>query len=285
MHQVVRAALWMLGSLTSFAAMAIGARELSSELGTFQQLLIRSLIGLPLIGGLILWRGRHLLRTQHLSLHIVRNTAHFCGQFGWFYGIALISLAEVFAIEFTLPIWTTIFAMIMLGERFTLLRAATLIIGFLGVIMILRPGMDVVQPGALAVLLGSIAYGFSYALTKRLADREAPLTILFYMTLIQLCIGLIPGGYFWVTPSMHLWPWVMVIGVTAMSAQYCLARALALADASIVVPMDFVRLPLISGIGYAVYGERIDWMIIGGAALIVSSSLISIAGERRRKAG
>jgi drug/metabolite transporter (DMT)-like permease len=283
-HPVVRAAFWMLGSLTSFTGMALGARELSSELGTFQQLLCRSIIGLPLIGALILWRGRHLVRTSHVRIHIVRNAAHFCGQFGWFYGVALIPLAEVFAIEFTLPIWTTVFALFILGERFTRLRAVTLALGFLGVLMILRPGTEVMQPGAIAVLLGSIAYGFSYTLTKRLAGLEAPLTILFYMTLIQLVIGISPGLYFWVTPSPHLWPWILVIGLTAMTAQYCLARALALADASVVVPMDFVRLPLISAIGFALYDERIDWMIIGGALLIVSGSLISVLAERRKSA-
>ncbi|MFM9882147.1 MAG: DMT family transporter [Burkholderiales bacterium] len=284
MHPVVRAAFWMLGSLTSFTGMALGARELSSELGTFQQLLCRSIIGLPLIGVLILVHGLHLARTRHLRIHLVRNASHFCGQFGWFYGIALIPLAEVFAIEFTLPLWTTVFAIFMLGERFTRLRSVTLALGFLGVLLILRPGADVIQPGAVAVLLGSVAYGFSYTLTKRLAGLDPPLTILFYMTLIQLVIGVAPGVYFWVTPSAHLLPWVLVIGVTAMSAQYCLARALALADASVVVPMDFVRLPLISGIGFAIYGERIDWMMICGALLIFSASLISVLAEQRKSA-
>ena len=139
---VTKAALWMLGALFSFTAMALSVRELSATMSTFQLLFFRSLVGLVFIGFLVWRAGPSVLKTQQLGLQILRNVVHYGGQFGWFVGIALLPLAEVFAIEYTVPIWTMIFAIPILGERLTRMRILIAAIGFAGVLVILRPGFS-----------------------------------------------------------------------------------------------------------------------------------------------
>jgi drug/metabolite transporter (DMT)-like permease len=280
---VARAAAWMLGALASFLAMAIGGRELAaSGMGTFQILLFRSLVGLGVIGLLVLRTGPALLRTQRMGEHVWRNVAHFGGQFGWFFAIAAMPLAEVFAIEFTIPIWTALLAAAFLGERLTGVRWLALALGLAGVVLVLRPGAAIVQPAALAALGGALAYAVSHLLTKRLTSSEAPLAILFYMTVVQLPLGLVGAWPQWRPLTLAQAPWLVVVGLTALSAHYCLARALRLADVSVVLPIDFLRLPLVGLLGYLLYGEAVGAAALAGAALILLANVINLRGGLRR---
>ena len=280
-HAVI-ATLWMSGTLVSFMAMAIGGRELSGQLTTFQILFFRSLIGL-LIVGFLLWRSNwQQIFTKHFKTHALRNIAHFGGQFGWFYGIAFIPLAEVFALEFTVPVWTAVLATALLGERITRARVTAITFGVAGVILILRPGLAVISPASLAVLGGAFCYALSHTLTRKLALVDTPLAILFYMTLIQLPLGFATSIIDWATPSMTMLPWIIVVGVVALSGHYCMARALAIADAIVVVPMDFLRLPLIAGVGALIYHEPLDWLVLAGGGVMFTGNLINIRAEELR---
>ena len=280
-HAVI-AALWMSGTLVSFMLMAIGGRQLSGQLSTFQILFFRSMIGL-LIVAFLLWRtGWRQIYTKLFRIHALRNIAHFGGQFGWFYGIAYIPLAEVFALEFTVPVWTAVLATVLLGEQITRARLTAIVFGVLGVILILRPGLAVINPASLAVLGGALGYALSHTLTRRLALVDTPLTILFYMTLIQLPLGFVTSIFDWTTPSAAMLPWIIVVGVTALSGHYCMARALALADAIVVVPMDFLRLPLIAFIGALFYGEPLDWLVLAGGSVMFTGNLVNIQAEGKR---
>ena len=188
------------------------------------------------------------------------------------------------AIEFTTPIWTALLAWLLLGEKLTQPRTIALVFGMAGLLLILRPGMTVIQPAALAVLAGAIGYALSYIQTKSLTRTDSALCILFYMTLIQLPFGMIPSLIDWKTPALSSMPWIVLVGVTAMSAHYCMARAFQLADATVVVPMDFLRLPLIALVGYLFYQEHIDLFVLAGAALMLCGNLVNIAAERRKGA-
>jgi drug/metabolite transporter (DMT)-like permease len=279
---VARAALWMLGALLSFLAMALGGRELSSAgLSTFQILLFRSIVGLAVVGLLALRAGSAVFKTQRLGLHTWRNIAHFGGQFGWFFAIAAIPLAEVFAIEFTIPIWTALMAAVFLADPLTRARVLALALGVAGVLLILRPGLAIVHPAALAALLGAIGYAVSHVITKQLTSTEAPLTILFFMTLVQLPLGLVGAAFTWHPVNAGQLPWTVAVGLSALSAHYCLARALRLAPVNMVMPMDFLRLPLVAVLGYVLYGERIDAFAVAGTALIL---LANVANLRRPRA-
>jgi drug/metabolite transporter (DMT)-like permease len=272
----------MSGALVSFMAMAIAGRELSTELTTFQILFFRSAVGVVAILALLQRTGWAQVKTGVFATHVIRNVTHFGGQYGWFYGIALIPLAEVFAIEFTVPIWTAILATMILRERVSRLRVLAIAICFAGILVILRPGIAIVSPGALAVLGGAVAYAISHVFTKRLSATETPLCILFYMTLIQLPLGLVPALPHWVWPSARLLPWIAVVALTALSAHYCLTRAFRLADASVVIPMDFLRLPLISVVGFLFYGEPLQTWVFVGAAIVFVGTWLNLNGAQRQ---
>ncbi len=273
---VFRAALWMVGTLASFTAMALSVRELSDSMSTFQLLFFRSLVGLFVIGFLLSRSGWAQIKSQQLGLQIFRNVVHYGGQFGWFVGIALLPLAEVFAIEFTVPIWTMIIAIPVLGERLTLIRLIVVAIGFSGVLVILRPGSEIVDIGAMAVLAAALCYAIAHVLTKKLSRTDSTLSILFYMTVVQMPLGLIPSLGDWYWPLPMEWPLIIIVGLSALSAHYCLTSAFRLADASVVVPLDFLRLPLAAIVGVMLYNEPLDPYVFIGAAIIMVGIVLNI---------
>lgn len=286
---IVTAAVWMGGALLSFSAMAVAGRELASEVSTFQILFYRSLIGLIVVSGALTLTGWRQIRLKRLKLHVLRNAAHYTGQFGWFYGVGFIPLAQVFAIEFTVPVWTAILATFVLGERITRTRAIAILAGFIGILIILRPGMLSVNVASLAVLIAALGFASSHVLTKRMTNTETPLAIIFYMSLIQLPVSFLPALFDWGvpslsgwgTPSPFGWGWICVIGIGSMAAHYCIARAFVLADATVVVPVDFLRLPLIVVVGFLVYGEAVDVWVLVGAVIIFAGNYLNIRHPRR----
>lgn len=281
MSGIVIAALWMVGALFSFLSMAIAGRELSAELNTFQILFFRSIVGLLIIVAVLSYTGWEKARTASWKQHLIRNSVHYIAQFGWFFAIAAIPLAQVFAIEFTVPIWTAVFAPFLLGERLTPIRAVVITIGFAGILIILRPGMVPFEIGAASALMAAIGYAFSHTLTKRITRTDTPLAVIFYMTLMQLPMGAVPSFIDWTTPSLGMLPWLVLVGATALSAHYCIARAFAHADAMVVIPMDFLRLPLAAVVGLLFYGEVLDPRVLAGAAVICGAIFLNIMSERK----
>ena len=284
MTATLRGVLWMSGAVLSFCAMAIAARELLRDLGIFEILAFRTAVTLLMVLAAAMRTGIATLRTRRIGVHLWRNLFHLGGQASWVYAIGALPLAMVFAIEFTSPIWTALLAAIMLGERINRGRVVMLALGFAGVLVILRPGLAVVQPAALVMLLGSLCYAVQMIGTKRLSDTESPMAVLFWMAVIQtpVCLALaLPG---WIAPAPGDLPWIAAIGIGSFTAHYCLTRAMKLADASVVVPVDFFRLPLIAVVGAAFYAEAFDPAVILGAALIFAGSWYSLSQERNRAA-
>jgi drug/metabolite transporter (DMT)-like permease len=279
MSAALRGALWMGGAVLSFSVMAIAVRELLRTLGTFEILFLRSLVSLILIATVLPFTGLQPLRTRRFGLHVLRNLFHFSGQYAWVHAIAWLPLATVFAIEFTMPVWAALLAIPILGERLTRPRVLMLILGLAGILIILKPGLAEVEPAALVMLAGSFAYAATMIGTKRLAHGDSAIAILFYMSVIQVPLGLIPALPGWVTPGLPELPWIVAVGVTGLSAHFCLTRSLRIADASLVVPIDFLRLPLITAVGMLFYGEPLELSVLLGAALIFAGTYYSIRRE------
>jgi len=277
----LRGALWMGGALLSFCVMAVAVRELLHIMGSFEILFLRSLVSLVLVLAVLPRYGLQSLRTRLFGLHALRNVLHFGGQYAWVYAIGLLPLATVFAIEFTMPVWTAVLAALILGERLNQGRIVMLVLGLAGIAIILKPGFGPVQPAALVMLAGSLAYALTMIATKRLAGNDSVLAILFYMSAIQVPLGLLPALPGWVTPGIGDLPWVIATGATGMSAHFCMTRAFRIADATLVVPIDFLRLPLIAVIGMLFYGEPLDPVILAGAAVIFAGTYYSIRRESR----
>jgi len=275
----------MLGALLSFCLMAVGARELSGQIDTFQILFYRSAIGLIVISFIIAsTRNQNLFFSRRIRLHSVRNIFHFAGQYGWFVGISLLPLAEVFALEFTVPLWTALIACIFLSEKLTVRKAISIMLGILGVIVIVQPSIEIVDYASLIVLGSAVCYAISHVSTKSLSSTDSPLTILFLMCLVQLPIGLSFSLLNWQNPAGIQWVWITVIGITALSAHYCMAKAMQYAEVTAVVTMDFLRLPVIALIGVAFYSESLKITLILGALCMFLGNLLNVHRDRNKVA-
>jgi drug/metabolite transporter (DMT)-like permease len=273
----------MVGALLSFSIMAIAVRELLDTMGTFEVLFFRSLVGLVMVLAVVPRYGGAALRTGKFGIHLIRNVLHFGGQFAWVYAIGLLPLATVFAIEFTMPVWTAVLAAALLGERLNRGRFVMLVLGLAGTLIILRPGFGFVHPAALVMLAGAFAFATTMVATKRLSGTDSPLVVLFYMSAIQLPLGLVPALGQWVAPTLADLPWILGVGVSGFSAHYCMTRAFRLADATLVVPLDFLRLPLIAVVGFLFYREPVELATLVGAAVIFSGIYYSVRREGRRR--
>jgi drug/metabolite transporter (DMT)-like permease len=279
--QTVRGVLWMSGAVFSFMAMAIAVRELQRHMGSFEIVFLRSLVMLAIVLAMLPRAGLSSIRTQRLSVHAWRNLIHFCGQVLWVYSIGMLTLATVFAIEFTMPMWTALLAWLFLKERFTAPRLVQLALGFAGVLIILRPGGGEFHPAALAMILGSLCYASSFIFTKRLSSTDSALAVLFWMSVIQTPISLAAALPNWVAPVWVDLPWILGIGIGSFAAHYCMTQAMKRVDAMVAVPIDFVRLPLIAVVGAAAYGEPFDPLVMVGAAVIFAGTYYSLSRERR----
>jgi len=271
------AALWMAGWLALMLIVAVAGREAVRELNVFELMAIRSWIGLCLLYPLI-WRagGLAVVKTRRLPLHIGRNTIHFGAQLGWFYALTLIPIGQVVAIEFTMPIWTAILAAMFLGERITVWKLAAIVLGLVGVIVIVRPATGEVNPGQLIALAAAVGFGISIAVVKSLTRTEQTLAIIFWMLVVQAAASLLPALYVWTWPSPAVWGWSIVIAFCGTFSHYCMARAMLHADATVVIPMDFLRVPLTAAAGWLIYSERLDAFTVLGAALILTGNLLNL---------
>jgi drug/metabolite transporter (DMT)-like permease len=281
----VMAGLWMMGAVISFVAMAVAGREIQVEMNTFELMLYRSAIGFAIVVLLVARSagGFRQVRTAHPGLHIKRNLFHYTGQNLWFFAVATIPLSQLVALEFTNPIWVALLAPFLLGEPLTRSRVLAAGLGFLGVLVVAQPGAAPIEPGHVAALAAAVGFALNTIFTKQIMRFDSVLCVLFWMTLSQGAMSLalsLPGGI--PAPSAATLPWLIVVGLTGLSAHYSLTSALGHAPASIVAPMEFLRLPLIAVVGMWLYHEPLRLAVFVGAALIITGNLINLRAETRR---
>lgn len=285
MNPVVKAAIWMIGAICSFSAMAVAGREVSFALDTFEIMLFRSIVGVIIVISAALTFGTwRQINRQQFGLHFARNLAHFIGQNLWFYAVTVIPLAQVFALEFTSPIWVILLSPLLLGERLTLVRAIAALMGFVGILIVARPDITGLNTGVIMAATSAIFFAFTIIFTKRLTRTQSITCILFYLTVLQLIFGLIMAGYDGdiTLPDATTLPWLLLIGMAGLLAHFCITNALAIAPATVVIPIDFIRLPVIAIIGMLVYAEAVDIWVFVGAAVIFAGNYLNIWVETRR---
>src|SRR6185295_2995146 len=272
-----RAALWMAGWLALMLVVAVAGREATRELNVFQIMEVRSVLGFFMLYPLIpINGGLAAMRTSRPIQHIGRNLIHYAAQLGWFFALTLIPLGQVVSIEFTMPIWTAILAASFLGERMTVAKVTAVVLGVIGVAIIVRPGASEINPGQLIALAAAVGFGTSIAMVKSLTRTEPTLRILFWMIVVQGAAGFFPSLYVWQWPSAYVWGWLVVIAFCGTFSHYCMARAMLYADATVVIPMDFLRVPLTAAAGWLIYSERLDVFTVFGAALILTGNLLNL---------
>jgi drug/metabolite transporter (DMT)-like permease len=273
----LKAALWMAGFLSLMLLMAISGREAARELKIFQIMEFRSGLGLLMLCPVIYFAGGFgMLRTSRLPMHAARALLHYAGQYGWFLALTLIPLGQVVSIEFTMPIWTAILAASFLGERVTVWKAAAIALGLVGVFVIVRPAAGEVNLGQLIVLVAAVSLGVTVVMMKSLTRTEPALAIVFWMMAVQAVAGLLPTLHVWVWPSPYVWACAIAVAFSGTFSHVCMARAMLYADATIVVPMDFLRVPLTATAGWLIYSERLDVFTVLGAMLILTGNLLNL---------
>ena len=254
--QALRAGLWMLGAVASFSSMAVAGRAVSFELDTFEIMMYRSIVGFVLVLGVARLTGQiDTITTRSPRTHIIRNLCHFTGQNLWFYAITVIPLAQVFALEFTAPLWVLILSPLVLGERLTGTRALAAVIGFAGILIVARPSPETLNMGTIAAAAAAIGFAGSIGYDGDIA-----------------------------LPSLTSAPWLVLIGCAGLLAHFCLTTALSLAPATLVTPVDFLRLPVIAIIGILVYAEPVDAFVIVGAIVIFGANYLNLWRETRKSA-
>jgi len=270
------AALWMSGWLAMMLVMVVAGREVMRELNAFQLMELRSSLGFVLLLPFIMLNGGFaIVKTKRLAWHGARNLIHYGSQLGWFYALTLIPIGQVVTIEFTMVIWAAILAAIFLGERMTASKIAAIVLGLIGVVTIIRPAGEI-NPGQLIALVAAVGFGISIALVKSLTRTENTLAIIFWMLVVQSLAGFIPTLFVWVQPSAYTWGWAIVIAICGTFSHFCMARAMLYADATVVVPMDFLRVTLTATAGWLIYVERLDAFTVLGAALILAGNFVNL---------
>lgn len=271
-----RAALWMTGSILGFSSLAVAGRQIGTALDPYEIMFYRSAIGIVTVLAVARLAGTAgEISLRHMHLHILRNLVHFAGQVLWLTALLLIPLAQLFALEFSYPILVALSAPLFLGERLPPVRILTAAIGFAGILIVARPfGGTGLSVGLLAALGCALGFAGSAIVTKRLTRVASITCILFWLAVIQCLLGLgfaaADGAV--ALPPAPLLPWVLVIGLAGLLAHFSLTRALSLAPASVVTPIDFLRLPLIGLVGMALYGEPLDlWVLVGGAVIFAAN--------------
>lgn len=285
MSELARGALWMIGAILSFTTMAIAGREAMQAYDTFEVMSYRSMVGVIVVcGALSITKSWHKVKTNRLSLHLLRNGAHFTGQNLWFFGISLAPLAQVITLEFTSPIWLILLAPFFLGERLTRARMVAVALAFVGVLLVARPDTATLNLGTLAAATCAIFFAVTNIATKRLTQHEETASILFWLTTMQLVFGLVMAGW---DGEMEPLKWafalpLLLVGLAGLSAHYCLTTALSLAPAATIIPIDFARLPLVALLGLVLYGEPLDMGLILGGSMILAGNYINIVSSRQQ---
>jgi drug/metabolite transporter (DMT)-like permease len=287
-------------ALLSFSAIAIAGREGGRALTTTELIFWRSLVGIAVLATLYARQpgGLANTRSQRMPLHYARAVVHFSAQYAWLLAVTLIPLTELFALEFTAPLWVALLAPLFLGERLTTARLGAAGLGFVGALIVAEPGLLTghlqltASLGTLVAAASAVGFASSMMITKRLTRTDPAMRILFWMQVLQALIAAAIMAALWINTgalpkslsgatTLTSWAWVAVLGIAGLSAHFGLTRAFALADAIIVAPMDFLRLPLIALVGASLYGEKLAANVAVGAALVVLANGLNMVAERR----
>lgn len=269
----------MIGGVFSLTSMAIAGKEISLQIDTFEILFFRSVIGVSIILFFLIRKNLlHEINFKEIRTHLKRNIAHYTGQNLWLYALGSITLAEVTSLEFTMPIWIVLFSFLMLNEELNKYKILSVFIGFIGVLITVRPDIESINLGIIAAAISAIAFALTNIYTRRLTRTESTLTILFFLTTIQLIFGLVTSlldGKLDLPTEENI-AWIVVIGLAGLAAHYCITTALSLAPPTVVAPIDLLRLPIAVLIGVIFYSEPGDTFVYIGAGLIIIANWINL---------
>ncbi len=280
-----RGIVMMLLSTLGFSAMHAIIRHVSADLHPIQIAFFRNFFGLVVFVPWFLRYGLKPLRTRNLKLHALRAALNVCAMFAFFTALGMTPIARVTALGFTAPIFATLLAMAILGETFRLRRSIAIVCGFLGTLVVLRPGFQAIDTGSLLTLLSALLWGCTLIVIKVLARSESAITITSYMNILLTLLALVPALMVWRTPVGVAWLWLLAIGVLGTLAQVAITQSLKEAETGVVMPFDFCKLIWVSILGYLFFAEVPGVTVwAGGAIIFAASTYIAIRESRLARA-
>lgn len=272
----VRGALWLVFGAFFFTSMGLCVKLLGARLPSIEIAFFRSMAGLVAVMPLMLREGVGLWRTQHLGAHFGRAFIGTAGMVCGFYAFTHLPLAEATAIGFTKPLFMVVLAALVLHETVRARRWTATVVGFLGVLLMMRPGAGTIEPAALVALAGAAFGALVSIFIKQLVATERKSTILAYLSVVGMLLTGLPMLLVWVTPRGFDLVLIVLMGVVGSIAQLCLMQAFKLGEASALAPFDYARLPFAAAFGWLVFGEVLDgWAFAGVLVIILSSAYIA----------
>ncbi|HET6545501.1 MAG TPA: DMT family transporter [Rhodanobacteraceae bacterium] len=287
-HATLRACLLMIASAIFFGLMAITIRFASAQLHPFQIAFFRSLFGAVFALPLVVVHGLTILRTRRIGFYFLRCAVGMGSMLAAFWAMVHLPLAQAIALSYSTPLFVTIGAVLVLGEIVRMRRWSAVVIGFIGVLVIVRPGAATFTAASLVPLIAAALSGSVTISIKYLARSEHPDTIVLLTTLLWVPLSLPAALPVWQTPQPGIWPWLVLAGLCGTGGHYCWTRALKLADASLIAPISYVQLLIVAVLAWWLFGEGVDRYTAIGAAIIIGASIYiaqreaSLARQRRR---
>lgn len=282
----LKGAIWIILASFCFAMMSVTIRLAASGVDPLEVVFFRNVFNLLFMLPWFLKIGVSGLRTARLGLHFIRTASSLTSMFLWFTALTLLPLAEATSLSFTAPLFATAGAALFLAEDVRLRRWLAVGFGFVGALIILRPGIEVVTPGALLMLTGSIFVAISILLVKVMSRTESPNTMVLMVALIATPISAIPLFWVWEMPQGITWFWLACVGAAATAGHLCFNRAMGSADASAVLPYEYTRLIFVALMGFLLFSEVPDaWTWAGSLVIFVAGIYIANREIAARKAG
>ena len=282
MPAVTRGVLWMLASSFFYALTYITVRELSHGFSVFEVSFFRAVVATIVMLPWLVRAGPGALRTTRIRLYGFRAVFTYSGMVCWFYGLANLPLADATALIFTAPFFAVLILSVAIGETVGPRRWIAIAVGFLGAMIIVRPGFAEISLATAAVMYTSIAYGGSNASTRALAITENPNAVVFYMFALVVPISALPAAFYWTWPHWSDAPMIVAFGVLSLVSMTCLTRSLAHAPAAIVMPIFYLQLPFVAILAYVRYGEAPGPFIWFGGVIICAAGYYIARSETRR---
>ena len=268
----IQGALYMIAAAAAFSIMNALVRVLAESLDPLQIAFFRNAFALLVMLPWLFRQGTQGLKTERLKLHVMRAVFGLGAMILWFYSVSILPLAEAVALNFTVPLFVTIGAALILGEIVRARRWSATIIGFLGVLVIVRPGFAEVEWAMAMPIVAAMVMATSALIVKRLSDTEDPNAIVLYMNLLLTPLSLVPALFVWQWPAWSLFPLLFALGALAALSHLWFTRSYTKADVSAVMPFDYARLPFVAAIGYVAFDEQPDVWTWVGAAIIVAAT-------------
>lgn len=277
----LQGAFWMLTGVVVMSGMSVMIRYASETVHPFESLFFRNLFALLFLLPWMVRGGHAEIRVSKLGIYTVRGLITFVSMASWFYAVTVIPLSQMVALSFTSPLFGTLLAVLVLHEVVRARRWAATTLGFIGVLIIIRPGIDTFDVGTGLMLMSAFTTAMSVIIVKRLTRTESTTAIVAWLTLVLVPVSLLTALPVWTWPSLTALGWLAGLGICGVMGHWCVARAFAAADASLVMVFDYVRLPITAVIAYLVFDERTDAWTWVGASIIAAASIYTAHREAK----